>query len=139
MNMEEIIESYVCNPCKVAVIGASQKQDRPVFGVMEYLKGQNFDLYPVNPSIAGEEVLGFLCYASISEVPENVDVVCLFISPKHQGPVLEEIKGLPYKPVVWMQPGAENDEAEKKLTAEGYSVVKGACIMMTHQVYCTDD
>jgi predicted CoA-binding protein len=38
-----------------------------------------------------------------------------------------------------MQPGAENDEAERKLTEEGYTVVKGACIMMTHQVYCAGD
>uniref|UniRef100_UPI002FDFDD3F CoA-binding protein n=1 Tax=Thermovirga lienii TaxID=336261 RepID=UPI002FDFDD3F len=79
------------------------------------------------------------CYSSLSEVPENVDVVCLFISPRHQEPVLEEVRKLPYKPVIWMQPGAENDEAERELTEEGYTVVKGACIMMTHQVYCAGD
>jgi predicted CoA-binding protein len=38
-----------------------------------------------------------------------------------------------------MQPGAENDEAEKKLKEEGYEVVKGACLMMTHQVYCAGE
>jgi predicted CoA-binding protein len=139
MEMDSIIEQYVCKPSKVAVVGASRNRDRPVYEVMEYLKEQDFDMYPVNPSSAGETIHDLLCYGSLQEVPETVDIVALFIAPKHQEAVLDDLRGLSYKPVVWMQPGAENDEAEKKLKEEGYEVVKGACLMMTHQVYCAGE
>jgi len=136
MEMDRIVEDYVCKPSKVAVVGASRNRDRPVYEVMEYLKEQDFDLYPVNPSTAGETVHDVLCYGTLQEVPETVDIVALFLAPKHQATVLEDLRRLSYKPIVWMQPGAENDEAEKMLKQEGYEVVKGACLMMTHQVYC---
>lgn len=139
MEMDSIIEDYVCKPSKIAVVGASRNRDRPVYEVMEYLKEQDFDLYPVNPSSAGETIHDLLCYESLQEVPETVDIVALFLSPKHQESVMDDLRGLSYKPVVWMQPGAENDEAEKTLKQEGYEVVKGACLMMTHQVYCAGE
>ncbi|MFP4481714.1 MAG: CoA-binding protein [Thermovirgaceae bacterium] len=139
MEMDNIIEDYVCKPSKIAVVGASRNRDRPVYEVMEYLKEQDFDMYPVNPSSAGETIHDLLCYDTLREVPETVDIVALFVAPKHQETVLEDLRGLPYKPVVWMQPGAENDEAEKNLKERGYEVVKGACLMMTHQVYCSGE
>lgn len=136
MKMDEIIEEFVCKPSKIAVVGASRNRDRPVYDVMSYLKQQEFDLYPVNPASAGDTILDLPCYKSLKEVPERVDIVALFLSRKNQEIILEDIRGLAYKPVVWMQPGAENDEAEDALKQEGYEVVKGACLMMTHQVYC---
>ncbi len=139
MEMDSIIENYVCKPSKIAVVGASRNRDRPVYEVMEYLKEQEFDLYPVNPSSEGETIHDLLCYGSLQRVPETVDIVALFLAPKHQEAVLDDLRGLSYKPVVWMQPGAENDEAEKTLKQEGYEVVKGACLMMTHQVYCAGE
>lgn len=136
MEMDSVIEEYVCKPSKVAVVGASRNRDRPVHDVMEYLKQQDFDMYPVNPSCTEETILDLPCYGTLKEVPEKVDIVALFLSPKHQDAVLADLEGLSYKPVVWMQPGAENDEAEQLLKGKGYEVVKGACLMMTHQVYC---
>ena len=50
--------------------------------------------------------------------------------------MLEDLDKLGYKPIIWMQPGAENDVAEAALKARGYEVVKGACLMMVHEVYC---
>lgn len=136
MKMEEIIEKYVCSPSAVAVAGASPKEERAVHGVMEYLKEEGFRLFPVNPSYAGEDIQGLLCLGSITEVGEKFDILGLFISPDRQRPVLEDLDELGYKPIIWMQPGAENDAAEAALKARGYEVVKGACLMMVHEVYC---
>ena len=58
MKKEEILERFVCTPSRVAVVGASPKEDRPVFRVMSYLAGAGFTLYPVNPGYAGTEILG---------------------------------------------------------------------------------
>lgn len=139
MKIDRIIEEFVCRPSKVAVVGASENRNRPVYGVMEYLKGKGFDIYPVNPSLEGKTLFGLPCYGRLPDVPERVDIVALFLSPKHQEAVLEDLQKLPYKPIVWMQPGAENDEAEKDLKQQGYDVVKGACLMATHQIYCALD
>lgn len=136
--MEQIIESFVCRPSRIAVAGASTKPERPVYGVMEYLGENGFRLFPVNPACAGENVLDLKCSASILDIEEEFDVLALFISPGKQKPVLDEVLELGYKPVVWMQPGAENDGAEALLIEKGYEVVKGACLMMIHQVYCGD-
>ncbi len=136
MKMDEIIESYVCKPSRIAVAGASSKQDRAVYGVMEYLAGKGFKIFPVNPSCVGEKIHGLDCMASITDIKGDFDVVALFISPSKQQPVLEDLEKLGRKPIVWMQPGAENDDAENLLKGKGFEVVKGACLMMTHQVYC---
>ena len=136
MKMEEIIEKYVCSPSTVAVAGASPKEERAVHGVMEYLKEEGFRLFPVNPSYAGEDIQGLSCLGSITQIGERFDILALFVSPERQQPVLDDLGKLDYKPVVWMQPGAENDEAETVLRAEGFEVVKGACLMMVHEVYC---
>lgn len=138
MKMDEIIEKYVCKPSRIAVAGASSKKDRAVYGVMEYLEENGFRLFPVNPACVGEKIHGLDCIASISEIKDDFDVLALFISPSKQQPVLDDLEGLDYKPVVWMQPGAENDDAEALLKRKGYEIVKGACLMMIHQVYCHD-
>lgn len=138
MTMEEIIERFVCKPSRVAVAGASTKPDRPVYGVMEYLGQNGFTLFAVNPACAGDVIQGVACAASILDLKEKFDILALFISPKRQQPVLDEVLQLNYKPIIWMQPGTENDEAEVLLKGKGYEVVKGACLMMIHQVYCGD-
>ena len=138
MKMENIIEKYICKPSRIAVVGASTKTDRPVYGVMEYLTGKGFTLFPVNPACAGEMIQGLACAGSILDLKEKFDILAFFISPKNQQPLLDEIPQLSYKPIIWMQPGAENDEAEVLLREKGYEVVKGACLMMIHKVYCGD-
>lgn len=138
MKMEDIIKKFVCKPSNIAIVGASTKPDRPVYGVMKYLGDEGFTLFPVNTTCAGEAVQGLVCAGSILDIREKFDILALFISPKRQQPILEEVLELGYRPIVWMQPGAENDEAESFLKTKGYEVVKGACLMMIHQVYCGD-
>ena len=136
MNKEDILKQLVCTPSKVAVVGASPKAERPVFRVMNYLSGAGFTLFPVNPAYAGEKILGLPCLSSLSMLPGEVDVVALFLSAKMQGEVGEEIKKLSFKPIVWFQPGAENDELAALLKEEGYTVVESDCMMAAHMDKC---
>lgn len=135
MTMAEIIERFICIPSTVAVVGASLRKDRPVFSVTAYLDEAGFRLYPINPGHVGESIQGRPCLGSLEDLPEPVDIVALFLSANHQGDVLESLRRLPYKPIVWFQPGSENVGQEKNLTAEGYAVVTNSCMMMIHQVY----
>ncbi len=136
MNKEEILKQYVCTPSTVAVVGASPKTDRPVFRVMNYLSGAGFTLCPVNPGYAGVEILGLPCVSDLASLKERVDVVALFLSEKMQGAIREDLIKLSYKPVIWFQPGAENEPLASALLAEGYSVVDNDCLMAAHMNKC---
>lgn len=135
MTMAEIVERFICIPSTVAVVGASPREDRSVFGVMAYLREVGFHLYPVNPVYSGETIQSMSCVGTLGALPGPVDIVALFLAASHQGPVLEDLRQLPYRPIVWFQPGAENPAEERRLVADGYSVVPNACMMMIHQVY----
>ena len=99
MKKEEILERFVCTPSRVAVVGASPREGRPVFRVMNYLAGAGFTLYPVNPGYAGTEILGRPCAAGLPFLEEAVDVVALFLSAKQQGTVAADLEILSYRPV----------------------------------------
>lgn len=136
MSRGKLIEDFVCRPSAVAIVGASPSTGRPVSGVMAYLLDRGFHLLPVNPAYTGEKILGMECASRLLELPQKVDIVALFIAAKNQATVLRDLREMTYRPVVWMQPGAENAEAERELESEGFTVVSGACLMMTHRTAC---
>ena len=69
MKFEEIVQSLVCTPSSVAVVGASPNPERPVSGVMAYLAEKGFLLFPVNPAYEKSQILapqaGGLCAAAL--------------------------------------------------------------------------
>ncbi|MGI6783773.1 MAG: CoA-binding protein [Aminivibrio sp.] len=136
MNKEEILKKLVCKPCRVAVVGASPKADRPVFRVMNYLAGTGFALFPVNPAYAGTEVAGRVCAPDLESLAEPVDVVALFLAADRQGAVAQALEKITPKPVVWFQPGAENPSLASELAGKGYDVVPSACLMADHMNLC---
>ncbi len=136
MNKEEVIRDLVCTPSIVAVVGASPSPGRPVSGVMTYLADHGFRLFPVNPAYAGEKILGLECLGDLLDLPCEVDIVALFLSEKNQEKVLRSLRQMPSRPVIWLQPGSENPEAVRKLQSEGFTVIEGACLMMTHRTGC---
>jgi len=133
---EDILKQYVCAPSRVAIVGASPKADRPVFRVMNYLSGAGFTLFPVNPGYAGAEILGLPCVADLASLKEGVDVVALFLSEKMQGAIADDLEQLSYKPVVWFQPGAQNEPLASSLAEAGYPVVEEDCLMAAHMNKC---
>jgi len=136
MTKEEVIRDFLCRPGEIAVVGASPSPGRPVSAVMAYLADRGFRLFPVNPAYAGKKVLGIDCVGSLRELQREVKIVALFVGAKHQETILPDLLELSYKPVVWMQPGAENAVAEEALRAAGFTVVSGACLMVTHRTAC---
>ena len=136
MKKEEILEKFVCAPCRVAVVGASPKPERPVFRVMSYLSGAGFTLFPLNPAYEGTEIAGRLCGASLESLTGPVDIVALFLSADKQGAVAPGLDKMSPKPVVWFQPGAENASLAEELTQKGYDVVPSACLMEDHMNMC---
>lgn len=113
----------------IAVVGLSDKPDRDSYRVAEYLQRQGYRVIPVNPTV--DEVLGEKSYASVSAIPEPVDVVDIFRRPDAVGPVVEDAIAAGAK-AVWMQLGVVNEEAAEAAEAAGLQVVMDRCMKIEH-------
>ena len=89
---------------------------------MKYLLGKGYSVIPVNPGLAGQEILGQKVYASLADVPAPVDVVDIFRNSDAALEVAREAIALKDKlglKVLWMQLGVRNDEAAAEAEAAG--------------------
>src|SRR5512146_608663 len=110
----------------IAMVGASSNWNRPSYFVMKYLQGKGYRVIPVNPGIAGQELLGEKVYASLRDIPEPVDMVDVF-RPSAETPKIVDDAIAIGAPVVWMQLGIRNDEAAARAEAAGIEVIMNRC------------
>ena len=114
----------------IAVVGLSDKPDRPSNEIARYLQKAGYRIIPVNPRLT--EALGERVHPSLREISEHVDVVLIFRRPEAVPPVVEDAIAMG-APVVWMQPGAENLEAASRAQAAGLTAVVGMCMRTMHR------
>lgn len=110
----------------IAMVGASPNWNRPSSFAMKYLQGKGYRVIPVNPSVAGEEILGERVYATLKEVPDKVDMVDIFRNSAAAGPIVDDAIAIGAK-VIWMQLGVRNDAAAARAEAAGLRVVMNRC------------
>ncbi|RDI59810.1 hypothetical protein DES45_10365 [Microvirga subterranea] len=112
----------------IALVGASQNQARPSWIVMKYLLDRGYDVIPINPGLAGGELLGKKVYGRLSDIPHPVDMVEIFRNSEAAGPITDEALALdPLPKVIWMQLSVRNDAAAEKAEAKGLQVVMDRC------------
>jgi uncharacterized protein len=112
----------------IAMVGASEKTSRPSYFAFKYLLERGYRMIPVNPGLAGEDMLGQRIYARLADVPEPIDMVDIFRSSRHALPIVQEALALHPPPrVIWMQLGVRNDEAAALAEAAGLKVVMNRC------------
>jgi len=112
----------------IALVGASQNPARPSWIVTKYLLERGYDVIPVNPGLAGQELLGKRVYGSLKEVPHPVDMVEIFRNSEAAGPITDEALALdPLPKVIWMQLSVKNEEAARRAEAMGVKVVMDRC------------
>ena len=114
----------------IAMVGASSNWNRPSYFVMKYLQGKGYRVIPINPGIAGQELLGEKVYASLREIPpelaEQVDMVDVF-RPSAEAPKIVDEAIAIGAPVVWMQLGIRNDEAAATAEKAGIEIIMNRC------------
>ncbi len=112
----------------VALVGASNNPARPSWIVMKYLLDRGYQVDPVNPGLAGGELLGRRVYASLREIPHPLDMVEIFRNSQAAGPITDEALSLdPLPKVIWMQLSVRDDEAARRAEARGVPVVMNRC------------
>ena len=132
MNHDDYSDSYIrgiLNTMKtIAMVGASEKTNRPSYFAFKYLLERGYNMIPVNPSRAGHEFLGRKVYARLSDIPEPVDMVDIFRAPEYALSIVQEALTLQPRPqVIWMQLGVRNDKAAALAEQNGMKVVMNRC------------
>lgn len=115
----------------IAVVGASSNPERPSHGIMKKLLAVGYQVFPVNPRET--EVLGQKAYASLSAVPEKIDIVDVFRRSEETPPIADEAVAAGAK-VLWMQSGVSNEETAERAKAGGLTVVMNACVGALHSL-----
>ena len=130
MKTHEEKEKEILDQAKViAVVGLSANEDKPSHMVALYLIAAGYKIIPVNPQ--HEEILGQKCYKNLSEIPEHVDIVDIFMRSEDLLPVVEEAVKIRPK-CIWLQLGIVNEEAKKLAEQRGITFFMDVCIKQEH-------
>ncbi|QEE39101.1 MULTISPECIES: CoA-binding protein [unclassified Methylobacterium] len=112
----------------IALVGASANPARPSWIVLKYLLDRGYAVIPVNPGLAGQELLGRRVAAALAEIREPIDMVEIFRSSAAAGPLVDEALALDPPPkVIWMQLGVRDDAAAARAEARGLAVIMNRC------------
>jgi predicted CoA-binding protein len=112
----------------IALVGASRNPARPSWIVTKYLLERGYEVFPVNPGLAGQELLGRRVFAQLSDIPQPIDMVEIFRNSEAAGPITDAALQLSALPkVIWMQLSVRNDEAAARAEARGLRVVMNRC------------
>jgi predicted CoA-binding protein len=132
MNHDSYPDSYIrgiLNAVKtIAMVGASEKENRPSYFAFKYLLERGYNMIPVNPGHAGQTMLGQKIFARLADIPEPVDMVDIFRGSQYAPAIVQEALALKPRPqVIWMQLGVRSDEAAALAEANGLKVVMNRC------------
>ena len=130
-NTKEILEKYK----KIALVGASKDLNKTSSVVMKYLQQYGFKVYPVNPSMRGEEILGEKVFGSISEIDSAVEIIDVFRPSNEAIEIAKEAIKINAK-VLWLQLDIKSDEARKIVEANNITYIENKCTKIEFEKYC---
>ena len=126
LTRDEDIAELLTNTRTIAMVGASDRPDRPSYGVMKFLQGHGYRVLPVNPQITGEHVHGEYVWRELGQIGVPIDIVDIFRRPQAASEAVDEAIRVGAR-AVWMQIGVINEEAAERAEAAGLKVVMDRC------------
>lgn len=129
-SQDATIERAIRESKTIAVVGISDREDRPSFGVAQYLS-QYYEVIPVNPKLVSWQ--GKVCYPDLASIPQEikVDMVDIFRRSAEVMPVVQEAVVRPVR-FVWLQLGITNEDAETLAESHQIGFVQNACLAVEH-------
>jgi hypothetical protein len=132
------IPELLANSRTIAIVGLSAKDERPSYQVAQYMQAHGYRIIPVNPTYAGEHILGEHCYATLTKAAQSlgeegvlIDIVDCFRRSDAIEPIADEAIAIRAQ-CLWMQIGVINEEAAAKARNAGLLVVMDHCIRVEH-------
>ena len=126
LTSDEDIYELLANARTIAMVGASDRPDRPSNGVMRFLQSRGYRVIPINPQITGEHLFGEFVWRELGQLGEPIDIVDIFRRPMAAGEAVDEAIAIGAK-AVWLQIGVVNDDAAARAEAAGLKVVMDRC------------
>ncbi|MBM7635491.1 MULTISPECIES: CoA-binding protein [Streptococcus] len=126
------IEAYIRSAKTIAIVGLSNRQETAAYMVAKVMQDAGYQIIPVNPKLAGQEILGEKAYANLQEVPVHIDIVDVFRRSEFLADVAKDFLETDAT-VFWAQLGLESQEAEEVLRAAGrQDIVMNRCLKVDY-------
>lgn len=129
LTRDEDIAELLRSTRTIALVGASDRPDRPSYGVMRYMQQHGYRVIPVNPR--EREVLGERSYPSLLDVPEPIDIVDVFRTPDAVPGIAREAVQVGAK-VLWLQFNVISAEGIAIAEEGGMTVIADRCMKVEH-------
>ena len=130
INTKEILNKYK----RVALVGASKDLNKTSSVVMKYLQDHGYKVYPVNPSIKGEKLLGETVFGKISEIDDSVEIVDVFRPSDEAVQIAKETVKIGAK-VLWLQLDIKSEEAKKIAETNNILYIENKCTKIEIEKY----
>ena len=127
-NLKIILEKYK----SIAMIGVSKDPKKTSTIVMKYMQEYGFKVYPVNPSVKGQKILGEDVYEKLTDIKADVGIVNVFRPSAEAEKIAEDTVKIGAK-VLWLQLGIKNDKAKEVVELNNIEYVQDRCTKMEYQ------
>lgn len=123
---DEKIIAILKNTKTIALLGASNKPERASYKVMAFLIARGYQVFPVNPMLAGQQLLGREVYASLHDIPEPIDMLDVFRQSQYLVDIVVEANKAKVK-FIWAQLGVMDSKAELFAKENGMVMIVDSC------------
>jgi predicted CoA-binding protein len=123
---DRLIAEVLRSVNSIALLGASQRPERPSYEVMQFLLSRGYDVIPVNPAIGDTEILGQKVYSSLEEIPRHIDMVDVFRNSSHLSSIVRDIVKQSIG-IIWTQLDVIDTEAAQYAESHGIRVIMNRC------------
>ena len=131
---DDFLKTILRRARRIDVVGVSMNPVRPSYYVARYLSLKGYEVVPVNPGHAGEQLFGTKVVGSLAEIEGPVDMVDVFRRPEHVPPIVDQALALfPQLQTIWLQIGVVHEGAAATAQAKGVDVVMDRCPKIEYQ------
>ena len=130
----EIIKEVLKKYKNIALVGASKDLTKTSSVVMKYLQDYGFKVYPVNPSMKGESILGEKVFGNIKEIDGPIEIVDVFRPSNEAAEIAKDAIKVKAK-VLWLQLDIRNKEAKKIVETNDIIYIENKCTKIEHEKY----
>ena len=129
-DIKEILSKYKT----IAMVGVSNDPSKASTIVMKYMQEYGYKVYPVNPRVEGQKILGQEVFAKISDIKDQIDIVDVFRPSKEVYAIAEDAVKIGAK-VLWLQLGIRDEKAKELMEKNDIKYVENKSNKMEYQMY----
>ena len=131
-NTKEILSKFK----SIALVGASKDLTKTSSIVMKYLQDYGFKVYPVNPSMKGQKLLGETVFGNIKEIKSAVEIIDVFRPSDEVTEIAQDAVKIGAK-VLWLQLNIKNEEAKRIAETNNILYIEDKCTKIEFEKHLT--